>query len=101
MAVNVNMDNMVELHGATGGNLYGVTGAFSGSDQSVEVILPFQTVTWFVLTPIGQPATGEVLSMDETENGGRIVLAAGNSATIRRAATTTSGLKFALLAFGY
>ena len=78
------------------GEMYHGYGAFTTTAQTVELAVPFKRIESVICMPIGQPATGEVLSCDET-----MARPTGGTITIRRAATTTSGLKFAFIVIGY
>ena len=83
------------------GEMYHGYGAFTTTAQTVELAVPFKRIESVICMPIGQPATGEVLSCDETIVSDNMARPTGGTITIRRAATTTSGLKFAFIVIGY
>jgi hypothetical protein len=85
--------------------------AFSTTDATKEVSIPFGRIESISLTAIGAPAADEVLSVDETVSGTAGTDAAnirgsnstgGTTVTVTRTgASKTSGLKFSLAATGY
>ncbi|HVT79582.1 MAG TPA: hypothetical protein VHM90_02905 [Phycisphaerae bacterium] len=76
--------------------------AFVTTGATVEVATKFKVITGFAFGHQGSPGTTEILSLDETcTDYGQINVPAGGFVTVRRAATTTSGLVFSLILFGY
>lgn len=76
--------------------------AFTTTGATVEVdckglkrVVPYAT-------PIGEPASDEVLSFNETVTNAMIDVPAGGTITLTRTGSSkTSGLKVAVLMFGY
>jgi hypothetical protein len=75
--------------------------AFATTGTTVELPCNLSRIVSYSLTPVGTPATGEVLSINETvSDSGQITVAAG-AVTVTRAAGTTSGLIVSYRIVGY
>lgn len=75
--------------------------AFTTTGTTVTVPIPFDRVYAYSLSPIGSPATGEVLSISTTANSdGTINRDTDGTITVKRAAGTTSGLAFSYIIKG-
>jgi hypothetical protein len=75
---------------------------FVTTGATVEVATQLKVITGFGFGHVGSPTVDEVLSIDETVSDfGQIVVPDGGFITVKRAATTTSGLVVSLILFGY
>jgi hypothetical protein len=97
MALN-QANNFHDQSGNNGCWRYHGYAAFAASDATVEVPVPFKKLESFVVTLVGSPGATELPSVDETFVNG--VATVDGSVTVKRAATTTSGLGFLFTAIG-
>lgn len=95
--------------GQNGRSIFQGVYAFTTTGATKTVTVPFGRVESVLLTPVGTPASDEVLSYNNTVGGtagndDAYVAGSGGSTDItvtRTGASKTSGLKFAILAIGY
>lgn len=78
------------------------TFAFVTTGATIEIATQLKVITGWSFGLQGTPATGEILSLDETlSDFGQVLVPSDGNVTIRRAATTTSALKGCVNLWGY
>jgi hypothetical protein len=89
-----------EMKSIAGGECERHLVAFNANDATVEVVTNLKAIDGFAFGHCGTPGATELLSIDETVQDYGQIAVSGGSVTVRRAATTTSGLIVSLILFG-